>query len=73
MPPPPACARRLDELRGLPCDFMYTPEGLGLMDRLGRSALLLDRFGQLAVLAAREAGADAGLDPASGTAAAMRS
>ncbi|WP_282791195.1 beta-ketoacyl-[acyl-carrier-protein] synthase family protein [Streptomyces sp. CC224B] len=59
----PRGVRRLESLQGLPCDFMYTVEGLDLEARLGRATLLLDRFAQLAVIAAREAVADAGLDP----------
>ncbi|MGW0551570.1 beta-ketoacyl-[acyl-carrier-protein] synthase family protein [Streptomyces altiplanensis] len=55
-----------EELRGLPCDFMYSI-GADVLDtgqRLGVAAQrLMDRFSQLAVLAAREAVADAGLDP----------
>ncbi|MFI9628300.1 beta-ketoacyl-[acyl-carrier-protein] synthase family protein [Streptomyces sp. NPDC052042] len=52
------------ELDGLPCDFMYTVTGLDAAARLGAAAArLMDRFSQLAVLAAREAVADAGLDP----------
>ncbi|MFB7916429.1 beta-ketoacyl-[acyl-carrier-protein] synthase family protein [Streptomyces sp. NPDC056061] len=55
---------RRPELDGLPCDFMYTITGLDVRARLGVAvARLMDRFSQLAVLAAREAVADAGLDP----------
>lgn len=59
----PSVPRR-PELQGLPCDFMYTITGLDTRARLGTAALrLMDRFSQLAVIAAREAVADAGLDP----------
>ncbi|MER5367830.1 beta-ketoacyl-[acyl-carrier-protein] synthase family protein [Streptomyces sp. NPDC002722] len=52
------------ELRDLPCDFMYTIAGLEPRALLGvATARLMDRFSQLAVIAAREAVADAGLDP----------
>ncbi|MFJ1712416.1 beta-ketoacyl-[acyl-carrier-protein] synthase family protein [Streptomyces sp. NPDC088260] len=52
------------ELRDLPCDFMYTITGLDPRALLGVAvARLMDRFSQLAVIAAREAVADAGLDP----------
>ncbi|MFD6276834.1 beta-ketoacyl-[acyl-carrier-protein] synthase family protein [Streptomyces sp. NPDC060209] len=54
----------LPELAGLPCDFMYTVDGLDTKAALGVAAQrLMDRFSQLAVIAAREAVADAGLDP----------
>ncbi|MEV8318452.1 beta-ketoacyl-[acyl-carrier-protein] synthase family protein [Streptomyces sp. NPDC059900] len=59
----PRGVRSLASLRDLPCDFMYTVDGLDLEERLGRATLLLDRFAQFAVIAAREAVADAGLDP----------
>nr|WP_237526927.1 MULTISPECIES: beta-ketoacyl synthase N-terminal-like domain-containing protein [unclassified Streptomyces] len=52
----------MEELQGLPCDFMYTVEGLDLDGRLGRDSLL-SRCTQPAVIAAREAVADAGLGP----------
>lgn len=55
-----------EELRDLPCDFMYAigAEKLDAAELLGVAAQrLMDRFSQLAVLAAREAVADAGLDP----------
>ncbi|MFJ9679123.1 beta-ketoacyl-[acyl-carrier-protein] synthase family protein [Streptomyces sp. NPDC101194] len=59
----PSVLRRT-ELLGLPCDFMYTITGLDTSSLLGvAAARLMDRFSQLAVLAAREAVADAGLDP----------
>ncbi|MFF9350045.1 beta-ketoacyl-[acyl-carrier-protein] synthase family protein [Streptomyces sp. NPDC014734] len=55
---------RRPELEGLPCDFMYTISGLDTRAGLGIAVVrLMDRFSQLAVLAAREAVADAGLDP----------
>ncbi|MGW6026960.1 beta-ketoacyl-[acyl-carrier-protein] synthase family protein [Streptomyces sp. NPDC055099] len=60
----PRGVRTLEGLQGLPCDFMYTVEGLDLEAELGRATLLMDRFAQLAVVAARQAVADAGLDPA---------
>ncbi|MFJ6462576.1 beta-ketoacyl-[acyl-carrier-protein] synthase family protein [Streptomyces sp. NPDC091387] len=54
----------LPELQGLPCDFMYTITGLDTRAVLGvATQRLMDRFSQLAVIAAREAVADAGLDP----------
>ncbi|MEU1213049.1 beta-ketoacyl-[acyl-carrier-protein] synthase family protein [Streptomyces sp. NPDC005791] len=54
----------LPELDGLPCDFMYTVDGLDTKAALGVAVQrLMDRFSQLAVIAAREAVADAGLDP----------
>ncbi|WP_433543779.1 beta-ketoacyl-[acyl-carrier-protein] synthase family protein (plasmid) [Streptomyces sp. CA-294286] len=59
----PSSVRRPDTLRDLPCDFMYTVEGLDLDAHLGATARLTSRFAQLAVIAAREAVADAGLDP----------
>ncbi|MFF4081205.1 beta-ketoacyl-[acyl-carrier-protein] synthase family protein [Streptomyces sp. NPDC001777] len=60
---PPSVLRR-PELHGLPCDFLYTITGLDPRARLGvATARLMDRFSQLAVIAAREAVADAGLDP----------
>jgi 3-oxoacyl-[acyl-carrier-protein] synthase II len=59
----PRGVRTLEELQGLPCDFMYTVEGLDLEAELGRATLLMDRFAQLAVVAARQAVADAGLEP----------
>ncbi|MGR8009355.1 beta-ketoacyl-[acyl-carrier-protein] synthase family protein [Streptomyces hypolithicus] len=56
-----------EELRDLPCDFMYTvgADDLDTAQVLGvATQRLMDRFAQLAVVAAREAVADAGLDPA---------
>ncbi|MFE7463817.1 beta-ketoacyl-[acyl-carrier-protein] synthase family protein [Streptomyces sp. NPDC057499] len=61
----PPCVPRRSELEGLPCDFMYTITGIDPRAALGvATARLMDRFAQLAVVAAREAVADAGLDPA---------
>ncbi|MFF3790730.1 beta-ketoacyl-[acyl-carrier-protein] synthase family protein [Streptomyces sp. NPDC001981] len=60
----PSVLRRR-ELADLPCDFMYTITGLDTKAVLGVAThRLMDRFSQLAVIAAREAVADAGLDPA---------
>ncbi|MCX4680408.1 beta-ketoacyl-[acyl-carrier-protein] synthase family protein [Streptomyces sp. NBC_01433] len=59
----PSVVRR-PELADLPCDFFYTITGLDTKAVLGVAAQrLMDRFAQLAVIAAREAVADAGLDP----------
>lgn len=59
------CVPHLPELEGLPCDFMYCVNDLDTRAVLGVAAQrLMDRFSQLAVIAAREAVADAGLDPA---------
>ncbi|MET8511377.1 beta-ketoacyl-[acyl-carrier-protein] synthase family protein [Streptomyces sp. NPDC005077] len=59
----PSVLRR-PELNELPCDFMYTITGLDTKAVLGVAThRLMDRFSQLAVIAAREAVADAGLDP----------
>lgn len=59
----PSVLRRT-ELIDLPCDFMYTITGLDTKAVLGVAThRLMDRFSQLAVIAAREAVADAGLDP----------
>ncbi|MFD3648341.1 beta-ketoacyl-[acyl-carrier-protein] synthase family protein [Streptomyces cyaneofuscatus] len=53
------------ELNGLPCDFFYSVTDCDPRELLGVAAQrLMDRFAQLAVIAAREAIADAGLDPA---------
>lgn len=53
------------ELDGLPCDFFYSVTDCDPRELLGVGAQrLMDRFAQLAVIAAREAVADAGLDPA---------
>ncbi|MFG2526658.1 beta-ketoacyl-[acyl-carrier-protein] synthase family protein [Streptomyces sp. NPDC048516] len=55
-----------EELADLPCDFMYTIAGLDTTELLGvATQRLMDRFAQLAVIAAREAVLDAGLDPES--------
>ncbi|MEV6640716.1 beta-ketoacyl-[acyl-carrier-protein] synthase family protein [Amycolatopsis sp. NPDC051371] len=55
--------RHRAELQGLSCDFMYTVDDLDTESVLGVPALrMMDRFSQLAVIAAREAVADAGLD-----------
>ncbi len=60
----PAGVRQRDELLGLSCDFMYSIDDLDTEAMLGVMARrLMDRFSQLAVIAAREAVADAGLDP----------
>ncbi|MFH8570484.1 beta-ketoacyl-[acyl-carrier-protein] synthase family protein [Streptomyces sp. NPDC017993] len=60
----PSGVLRQEELADLPCDFMYTVGGLDTTEVLGVAAQrLMDRFSQLAVIAAREALADAGLDP----------
>ncbi|WP_263167623.1 beta-ketoacyl-[acyl-carrier-protein] synthase family protein [Streptomyces sp. SCSIO ZS0520] len=55
-----------EELRELPCDFFYAAHELDVDAHLGVAARrLMDRVAQLAVIAAREAVADAGLDTAS--------
>ncbi len=55
--------RHVAELQGLSCDFLYTVDDLDTESVLGVPALrMMDRFSQLAVIAAREAVADAGLD-----------
>ncbi|WGP13490.1 beta-ketoacyl-[acyl-carrier-protein] synthase family protein [Streptomyces sp. SH5] len=60
----PAAAPR-PELDGLPCDFFYSVTDCDPAAVLGvATQRLMDRFSQLAVIAAREAVADAGLDPA---------
>lgn len=52
------------ELAELPCDFFYSVTDCDPREVLGVAAQrLMDRFAQLAVIAAREAVADAGLDP----------
>ncbi|WP_066936067.1 beta-ketoacyl-[acyl-carrier-protein] synthase family protein [Streptomyces sp. NBRC 110611] len=59
----PSGVRPLAELVDLSCDFMYTVD-LDTTEVLGVAAQrLMDRFAQLAVIAAREAVADAGLEP----------
>lgn len=61
----PGRVDRHPELADLPCDFMYTVKGLDAEAVLNATQLrLTDRFARLAVVAAREAVADAGLDPA---------
>ncbi|WP_438484335.1 beta-ketoacyl-[acyl-carrier-protein] synthase family protein [Streptomyces sp. S186] len=60
----PGNVSRQDELADLPCDFMYTAADLDATALLGvATQRLMDRFSQLAVIAAREAVGDAGLDP----------
>ncbi|MEU5326942.1 beta-ketoacyl-[acyl-carrier-protein] synthase family protein [Streptomyces parvus] len=60
----PSAAPR-PELDGLPCDFFYSVTDCDPGTVLGvATQRLMDRFAQLAVIAAREAVADAGLDPA---------
>ncbi|MFF7007412.1 beta-ketoacyl-[acyl-carrier-protein] synthase family protein [Streptomyces fimicarius] len=60
----PAAAPR-PELADLPCDFFYSVADCDPGAVLGVAAQrLMDRFAQFAVIAAREAVADAGLDPA---------
>ncbi|MYV63166.1 beta-ketoacyl-ACP synthase II [Streptomyces sp. SID4931] len=60
----PSAAPR-PELDGLPCDFFYSVTDCDPAAVLGvATQRLMDRFAQLAVIAAREAVADAGLDPA---------
>ncbi|WP_410592854.1 beta-ketoacyl-[acyl-carrier-protein] synthase family protein [Amycolatopsis sp. lyj-23] len=57
--------RHRAELQGLSCDFLYTIDDLDPASVLGVPAVrMMDRFSQLAVIAAREAVADAGLDTA---------
>ncbi len=57
-------ARRDPNLAGLPVDISCTVPGFDPGKHVGRrSSLIHDRFVQLAVTAAREAVADAGLDP----------
>ncbi|MEY9846432.1 3-oxoacyl-[acyl-carrier-protein] synthase II [Streptacidiphilus sp. BW17] len=60
----PTGVRRPELLTGLPTDFMYLVDDdlSGALDVTERR--LMERFAQLAVLAAREAVGDAGLDPA---------
>ncbi|MFG2210012.1 beta-ketoacyl-[acyl-carrier-protein] synthase family protein [Streptomyces sp. NPDC048638] len=60
----PGGVTRPAELTDLPCDFMYTIADLDPAEVLGvATQRLMDRFSQLAVIAAREAIADAGLEP----------
>ncbi|MFE0187786.1 beta-ketoacyl-[acyl-carrier-protein] synthase family protein [Streptomyces sp. NPDC058989] len=66
----PSEVRHLAELVDLPCDFAYTIADLDTAAVLGvATQRLMDRFSQLAVIAAREAVADAGLDTATWDAA----
>lgn len=61
-----ATASRDPELAGLPADFSCRVPGFDAGELLGpSSAWRLDRFTQLAIVAARQAVADAGLDPRS--------
>lgn len=60
----PCGVRRPAALRDLPCDFMYTVDELDIDAVLGvANHRLMARYAQLAVIAAREAVADAGLGP----------
>ncbi|MFF4604573.1 beta-ketoacyl-[acyl-carrier-protein] synthase family protein [Streptomyces sp. NPDC001339] len=60
----PSGVRKPAELRDLPTDFVYLIDGLDIETALDAATRrLTDRFSRLAVLAAREAVADAGLDP----------
>ncbi|MFK0292744.1 beta-ketoacyl-[acyl-carrier-protein] synthase family protein [Streptomyces sp. NPDC090442] len=60
----PSGVRQPEELQGLPSDFMYLVNGIDVAAELDvNSRRLMDRFSQLAVLAAREAVADAALTP----------
>ncbi|MFD7447842.1 beta-ketoacyl-[acyl-carrier-protein] synthase family protein [Kitasatospora sp. NPDC059827] len=57
-------ARKDPALAGIPVDISCTVPGFEARSLVGRrSALVHDRFTQLAIVAAREAVADAGLDP----------
>lgn len=57
-------ARRNPALAGLPVDISCTVPGFSAAGNVGRrSALIHDRFVQLAIVAACEAVADSGLDP----------
>ena len=57
-------AKRDPGLAGLPVDISCTVPGFSAAKNVGRrSALIHDRFVQLAIAAAREAVADSGLDP----------
>jgi 3-oxoacyl-[acyl-carrier-protein] synthase II len=59
-------AQRNPELAGLPVDFSCTVPPFKVSELVGRrSTLIHDRFTHLAIIAAREAVADSGLDPAS--------
>ncbi|MER8268824.1 beta-ketoacyl-[acyl-carrier-protein] synthase family protein [Streptomyces griseus] len=58
-------ARRCEELAGLPVDFACPVDGIDLDEAVGgRSVWRMARFVKLALVAARQAVADAGLDPA---------
>ncbi|MFJ9978638.1 beta-ketoacyl-[acyl-carrier-protein] synthase family protein [Streptomyces cyaneofuscatus] len=58
-------ARRCEELAGLPVDFACPVDSIDLDEAVGgRSVWRMARFVKLAVVAARQAVADAGLDPA---------
>ncbi|MEW2069505.1 beta-ketoacyl-[acyl-carrier-protein] synthase family protein [Streptomyces sp. NPDC007346] len=58
-------ARTVPELHGCAVDFACTVSGIDLDDAVGgRTAFRMGRYVKLAVLAAREAVTDAGLDPA---------
>ncbi|MFD6202951.1 beta-ketoacyl-[acyl-carrier-protein] synthase family protein [Streptomyces rubiginosohelvolus] len=58
-------ARTVPELQGCAVDFACTVSGIDLDDAVGgRSAFRMGRYVKFALLAAREAVADAGLDPA---------
>ncbi|WP_433395287.1 beta-ketoacyl-[acyl-carrier-protein] synthase family protein [Streptomyces sp. CA-146814] len=58
-------ARRCEELAGLPVDFACPVDAVDLDEAVGgRSVWRMARFVKLAVVAARQAVADAGLDPA---------
>lgn len=57
-------ARRCDELAGLPVDFACPVDGIDLDQVVGgRSVWRMGRFVKLALIAARQAVADAGLSP----------
>ncbi|MFJ9211429.1 beta-ketoacyl-[acyl-carrier-protein] synthase family protein [Streptomyces sp. NPDC102264] len=59
-------ARQLPELAGMPVDFACAVEGIDLDAVIGgRSVWRMARFVKLALIAARQAVTDAGLDPAS--------
>ncbi|MFJ1580602.1 beta-ketoacyl-[acyl-carrier-protein] synthase family protein [Streptomyces sp. NPDC088182] len=59
-------ARQLPELAGMPVDFACAVEGIDLDAVIGgRSVWRMARFVKLALIAARQAVVDAGLDPAS--------
>ncbi|NEE19042.1 3-oxoacyl-ACP synthase, partial [Streptomyces sp. SID7499] len=58
-------ARTVPELLGCEVDFACTVSGIDLDDAVGgRTAFRMGRYVKFALLAAREAVADAGLDPA---------